>query len=49
MYQPYLTEYEYYSNCGWIEKNTEKYLISASRHIDSLTPETVKLKNIKTH
>ena len=37
MYQPYLTEYEYYSNCGWIEKNTEKYLISASRHIDSLT------------
>ena len=37
MYQPYLSKEEYYDNGGLIEEDIEKYLISASRHIDSLT------------
>ena len=37
MYKPYLSADEYYENGGLIEEDVEKYLISASRHIDSLT------------
>lgn len=37
MYKPYLSKEEYVENGGLIENDVEKYLISASRHIDSLT------------
>ena len=37
MYKPYLSVKEYTECGGLIENDIEKYLISASRHIDSLT------------
>ena len=47
MYQPYLSEEEYLNNGGLIEENAEKYLISASRHIDSLTFNRIVAKGFE--
>lgn len=37
MYKPYLSVEEYFDCGGLIDDDTEKHLIQASRHIDSLT------------
>ena len=37
MYKPYLSVEEYFDCGGLNDENIEKYLIQASRHIDSLT------------
>ena len=47
MYKPYLSVDEYYENGGLIEENIEKYLISASRHIDSLTFNRIVAKGFE--
>ena len=47
MYKPYLSEEEYLNNGGLIEENIEKYLISASRHIDSLTFNRIVAKGFE--
>lgn len=47
MYKPYLSAEEYYDNGGLIEENAEKYLISASRHIDSLTFNRIVAKGFE--
>ena len=47
MYQPYLSEEEYLNNGGLIEDDIEKYLISASRHIDSLTFNRIVAKGFE--
>ena len=47
MYQPYLNVDEYYQNGGLIEDDIEKYLISASRHIDSLTFNRIVAKGFE--
>ena len=47
MYKPYLSEEEYLNNGGLIEEDIEKYLISASRHIDSLTFNRIVAKGFE--
>lgn len=47
MYKPYLSEEEYLNNGGLIEEEIEKYLISASRHIDSLTFNRIVAKGFE--
>lgn len=47
MYKPYLSVEEYLDNGGLIEKDVEKYLISASRHIDSLTFNRIAAKGFE--
>lgn len=47
MYKPYLSEEEYLNNGGLIEDDIEKYLISASRHIDSLTFNRIVAKGFE--
>ena len=47
MYQPYLSKEEYLNNGGLIEEEIEKYLISASRHIDSLTFNRIVAKGFE--
>ena len=47
MYKPYLSVDEYYENGGLIEEDVEKHLISASRHIDSLTFNRIVAKGFE--
>lgn len=47
MYKPYLSAEEYAECGGLIEENIEKYLISASRHIDSLTFNRIVAKGFE--
>lgn len=47
MYKPYLSVEEYFDNGGLIEEDIEKYLISASRHIDSLTFNRIVAKGFE--
>lgn len=47
MYKPYLSVEEYLEYDGLIEKDIEKYLISASRHIDSLTYNRIVAKGFE--
>ncbi|MDE7390215.1 MAG: hypothetical protein K2M82_04660 [Lachnospiraceae bacterium] len=47
MYKPYLSVEEYFDNGGLIEENAEKYLTSASRHIDSLTFNRIAAKGFE--
>ena len=48
MYQPYLSVEEYLNNGGLIDNDVEKYLISASRHIDSLTFNRIAAKDFES-
>lgn len=47
MYKPYLSKEEYLENGGLIENDIEKYLISASRHIDILTFNRIVAKGFE--
>lgn len=47
MYKPYLSVEEYFDNGGLIEENAEKYLTSASRHIDRLTFNRIAAKGFE--
>ena len=48
MYQPYLSVEEYLNNGGLTENDVEKYLLSASRHIDSLTFNRIAAKGFES-
>ncbi len=47
MYKPYLSVEEYGERGGLIKNDIEKYLISASRHIDSLTYNRIVAKGFE--
>ncbi len=47
MYKPYLSVEEYCECGGLIKNDIEKYLISASRHIDSLTYNRIVAKGFE--
>lgn len=47
MYKPYLIVEEYLEYGGLIENDIEKYLTSASRHIDSLTYNRIVAKGFE--